>query len=66
VIAFLAAESERPASFHKHLLKAYIEVTVGVNTVGWLIRWIKEAEAGRGEIHGKPPAVSDSICWVDK
>ena len=39
---------------------------MGVNTVGQLIRWVKEAEAGRGEIHGKTLTVPDSILWVDK
>jgi len=47
-------------------MDGYSEVTVGVNTVGQSIRWTKEAEAGRGAIHGKPPAVPDSICWVDE
>ena len=66
VIEFLVAENERPASVHKHLLRAYSEVKVGMNAVGRLMRWIKEAEGGRGEIHGKSPASPDSICWVDK
>jgi hypothetical protein len=51
VIEFLVAESERPAYVHKRLFKAHSEVTVGLNTVRLLIRWSKEAETGRGEIH---------------
>jgi hypothetical protein len=66
VTEFLVAESERPASVHKRLLKAYGEVTVGVNTIGRLVRWIKGAEAGRGEIRGKPPATPDSFSWVNR
>jgi len=61
VIEFLLAESERPAYVHGHLLKAHSEVTVGLNTVGRSIRWIKEAVTGRGEIHGQPCAVPDSV-----
>jgi hypothetical protein len=47
-------------------MDGYSEVTVGMNTVGQSIRLAKEAEAERGEIHGKPSAVPDSTCWVDE
>jgi len=47
-------------------MDGHSEVTVDVDTVGQSVRWTKEAEAGRGEIHGKPPEVPDSICWVDE
>jgi hypothetical protein len=47
VIALLVGKSERPAFINKRFLKAYGEVTVGMNTVGLLIRWIK------GPIHSK-------------